>query len=512
MQNGTVKPGIILTTSGPGVTNLITPLQDAYSDGIPLIAITGQVPTFAIGTDAFQECNAVQLTKPCTKWSYQMTTNDCLFTTLQKAWDCALDGRPGPVHIDIPKDVDSSTNSSMNSSTNSSTTLVRSVSGIPQSFKVDAISTLIQNSKRPVIIAGRGASYKVNELANKFQIPVTTTIHGLGSFNEMSSLSLKMVGMHGSAYANKAIQESDLVIGLGCRYDDRITGLLNEYAPDASLVHVDFDSGQLQKVKNLFSPRKVISIHADCESFITNLLDYDLTPDTSQWLNQIREWKNKFPLTYEQTGKLKVQEVICKLDKYLNARRMNNTLFTTGVGNHQMFTAQFITWRKKALMTSGSLGVMGVGLPYAIGTQLANPQSNTVLIDGDGSFNMTLNDLATVRDLNLPIKIFIMNDSRMQMVHVWQDLFFQQRYIGTKQWNPDYCKIAEAHNISSLSCTKSEEVTLSIHEAFEEKGPFLINFKVEPDYCFPLVGPGKSLGDMMLSRGKHEFKNVLPPS
>jgi len=499
------KPGIILTTSGPGVTNLITPLQDAYSDGIPLIAITGQVPSFAIGTDAFQECPAINLTRPCTKWSYQIKNEDAINYVMNKAWNMALKGRPGPVHIDIPKDY----------VMNEKQIIV--FSNTPRyNNNIDGIYRLIQKAKRPVIFAGRGASEDLNELAEKLQIPVTTTLHGLGSFDENSPLALKMVGMHGTAYANFAIQNSDLIIGIGCRYDDRTTGNITNYAPNAKLIHVDLDKGQINNIKKKFPNRELISHYSDGETFIKNLLKLNPKPlKIKPWLKKIENWKKKYPLDYESTNRIKTQMVIDYLDRYLHENNSHrNTIFTTGVGNHQMMTAQFITWRSKSLMTSGSLGVMGSGLPYAIGAQLANPEKTVILIDGDGSFNMSYNDLMTIKELNLPIKIFIMNDSRLQMVHVWQDLFFDKRYLGTSQKNPNYSDIAFAHGIESLICSNKKDVKNYINIAMKYQCPFLIDFRTEPDYCLPLIPPGNNLDDMIISKsdmGKLN-KNALPPS
>ena len=499
------KPGIILTTSGPGVTNLITPLQDAYSDGIPLIAITGQVPSFAIGSDAFQECPAINLTRPCTKWNYQMKKEDSINYVMNKAWIKALKGRPGPVHIDIPKDY------VMNEKK------ICIFRNTPKyNTNVDNIYNLIQTAKRPVIFAGKGASEDLNELAEKLQIPVTTTLHGLGSFDENSPLALKMVGMHGTAYANFAVQNSDLIIGIGCRYDDRTTGNIANYAPNAKLIHVDFDKGQIDKIKKKFPNRELISHYSDGETFIKNLLKLKLKPlRIKPWLRKIENWKKKYPLDYESSSKIKTQMVINYLDRYLYENDSHhNTIFTTGVGNHQMMTAQFITWRNKSLMTSGSLGVMGSGLPYAIGAQLANPEKNVILIDGDGSFNMSYNDLMTIKELNLPIKIFIMNDSRLQMVHVWQDLFFDKRYLGTSQKNPNYSDIAFAHGIKSLTCSNKKDVKNYINIAMKYQGPFLIDFRTEPDYCLPLIPPGNNLDNMIISKSDMSKldKNALPPS
>jgi len=435
-----------------------------------------------------------------------MKKGDSINYIMDTAWHAALKGRPGPVHIDIPKDY-----VMINGKENSFTW------GSPKYNKnIDKIYDLIQRAKRPVIFAGRGATEDLNELAEKLQIPVTTSLHGLGSFDENSPLALKMVGMHGTAYANFAVQNSDLIIGIGCRYDDRTTGNISNYAPNAKLIHVDFDKNQIDKIKKKFPNRELISHYSDGETFIKNLLKLNPKPlKIKPWLSKIEIWKKKYPLDYDSSTKIKTQTVINYLDIYLHETNNHlNTIFTTGVGNHQMMTAQFITWRNKSLMTSGSLGVMGSGLPYAIGAQLANPEKNVILIDGDGSFNMSYNDLMTIKELNLPIKIFIMNDSRLQMVHVWQDLFFNKRYLGTSHENHNYRDLDFTHGIKALTCVNKKDVKNYINIAMNYQGPFLIDFRTEPDYCLPLIPPGNDLDDMIISKsdmGKLD-KNALPPS
>ena len=509
------EPGVIVTTSGPGVTNLITPLQDAKNDGVPLFVLTGQVPTNALGTDAFQESDAISLTKACTKWNYQLKHGDTI-DVLEKAWNIATSDRSGPVHIDIPKDIQLLPSYSHKFD-------VESERWCDPTYYIDvnSITELLSNSKKPIIIAGKGCNTSSNilkQISEKYKIPVTTTLHGMGSFDETLPLSLKMLGMHGSAYANFAVQESDLIIGIGCRFDDRITGNLNGFAPNANIIHVDNDIKQSNFVNKQLKKSKckeILSVQTNAKHFLETLLHINSKLETENWLKQIDIWKNKYPFQWENTNNIKNQDFLSTLDNYMLDNNLHHdSYFTTGVGNHQMMSAQFITWRHPSILTSGSLGVMGVGLPYAIGAQIAKPDKNIILIDGDGSFNMTLNDLATVSELNLPIKMFVFNDQRLQMVHVWQDLFFDQNYLATSMTNPDYCMIAEAHGIPSLTCDKKEDMKSIIDLAFQEDGPMLINILSEPDYCFPLVAPGKNLDEMILNRDdiSKMNKNVLPPS
>ena len=509
------EPGVIVTTSGPGVTNLITPLQDAKNDGIPLFVLTGQVPTNAIGTDAFQESDAISLTKTCTKWNYQLKHGDTI-DILEDAWNIATSNRCGPVHIDIPKDVQ------LLPSRSHKFDVENDIWCDPlYHINIEHIKKLLSSSKKPVIIAGKGCNEETDilkKISEKYKIPVTSTLHGMGSFDETSPLSLKMLGMHGSVYANFAVQESDLIIGIGCRFDDRITGNLNGFAPNATIIHVDNDIKQSNFVNKQLKKskcKKVLPVQTNAKNFLETLLYTDIKLDTKNWLKQIKKWKKKYPFHWKNTNNIKNQDFLSTLDNYmLNNDLHHDSYFTTGVGNHQMMSAQFITWRHPSILTSGSLGVMGVGLPYAIGAQIAKPDKNIILIDGDGSFNMTLNDLATVYELNLPIKMFVFNDQRLQMVHVWQDLFFDQNYLATSMTNPDYCMIAEAHGIPSLTCDKKEDMESIIDLAFQEDGPILINILTEPDYCFPLVAPGKNLDEMILNIDdiSKMNKNVLPPS
>lgn len=505
----TNKPGVIISTSGPGVTNLITVMQNAMSDGNPLVILSGQVGTSFIGTDAFQEAPSVALTKPCTKKSIQITdVNDIPFI-MQEAFKISMEGRKGPVFIDLPKDILSSSIKKINTLyyKNNNTTYENK-----DSNKINKLCVLLQNAKQPIIYAGQGANHiykEIRYLSKILNIPVTTTIHGLGIMDETNNLSLHMLGMHGSVYANKAIQQSDLILAIGARFDDRTTGNLDKYAPNAKkaallgkggIVHFNIDNNQINKLV-----QSNIHFDGDCKEPIYNLtaklnrnkkIIKKIHANNQQWVNHLLHIKHKYPFRYKKAhnNKIKVQQVVEKINKY-----SPNAYITTGVGNHQMYMAQFYDWtRPSTMVTSGSLGTMGFGLPSAIGVQLAKKNAQVICFDGDGSFMMTGNDLATIKEYNLPIKIFIMNDSRQQMVHIWQKLFFNERYISTDNFNPDFNTFAEAFGIEHLYCEDEHSLDSVVQLAIEYPGPILVNCKVEPDMCTPLVAPGAALDDMIM--------------
>lgn len=514
----TGKPGIIVTTSGPGVTNLITPLQDSYSDGIPLVVLTGQVPSSAIGTDAFQECPAIELTRPCTKWNYQVNSANELQYTIDTAFEISLSGRPGPVHIDIPKDimiqpVDEPVYN--NEIVNNKRPKIKNKYRKP----LDKLVRLIQRAERPVIIAGHGCnnySDKLSEFAKKANIPVTTTLHGLGIFDERHKLSLKMLGMHGSAYANYAIQRADLILSFGARFDDRIIGSIEGFAPKAKQAAKNENGGIFQfeieadQVGKTIMPTGVFI--GDCGTYLDYLLSKTSYTHRYNWQNTINNWKRNYPFKYTTIdNEIKTQQVIEEISNQTYSR--DDVYITTGVGNHQMMSAQFYKWTKpKQLLTSGSLGTMGVGVPFAIGAQIAKPDHTIICIDGDGSFNMTLTELGTIAEYNIPVKIAIMNDSRQQMVHVWQKLFFNSNFISTTNHNPDYVKLAKSFGINAVECDNLNTLASTVKDFLEYDGPIIGNFIVKPDYCLPLVAPGKQLDDMILEppRDNTQFSGNAP--
>lgn len=496
------RVGVVLTTSGPGLTNIITPLQDARGDSTPMVALSGQVPKAAVGTDAFQECLAVEITKPCTKWSYQIKSVEEIRSVVHEAFRVASSGKPGPVHLDLPKDV--------------MTAVLRGASlplpRQPPPRDIDQgalaeVARLLKIAKKPIFYVGQGAVDAPKELlalTEKANVPVTTTLHAMGVFSEHHPLSMHMLGMHGAAYANYAIQEADLIVAIGSRFDDRTTGVLNKYAPEArkahlegrgGLIHFDIEPSQIGRVIN-----PTVAVVGDCKLAMTQLTPMVEFQDRADWIKRCTELKRDFAFAYTPApnGGIKTQQAIEALYKGL-APQEDKLVVSTGVGNHQMMACQFMRWTTgRSIITSGSLGTMGFGLPAAIGAQVANPDKIVLLVDGDGSFNMTLNDLGTVKEHNLPIKIAIMNDGRQQMVHVWQKLFFDNRLVATNNVNPDYVMLGESYGIESFSCSHVDELPAAIKRFVDAKGPVLIDFRCIPDICLPMVAPGKGLDEMFL--------------
>jgi acetolactate synthase-1/2/3 large subunit len=504
------KPGVIITTSGPGVTNLITPLQDAYNDGIPLIAITGQVPTDAIGTDAFQECNATELTNACTKWNKILKEDDNIENVLNLAYNISMEDRKGPVHIDIPKNI-----MNLKISDNNKTKEIINYKNIYINNKIiNSIIYKINKSKKPIIIAGQGCnncSIELSQFAKNNLIPVTTTLHGVGCFDENNYLSLEWLGMHGNPVANKAVQQSDLIIAIGTRFDDRTTGNLRKYGLNAinnhGIIHIDSSIEQITKVKKLFdkyydTDKMYLPVYSDSVNFFKRFNNIIFDKADNDWLEEIKDLKKEYNYEYNECNiKLKGPDVIKSINKYLDYMKIkNNTFITTGVGNHQMWTAQHIKWEfPNKLITSGSLGTMGVGVPFAIGAKLANPTSTVICIDGDSSFNMTSNELQTILENNIPIKIFILNDNRQQMVYIWQKLFHNNNIIGTENINPHYDLLGLSYGLDTVVCNNKNSLDSCVQKVMLNKGPVLGIFNIEPEMCFPLVAPGKGLDEMILN-------------
>lgn len=503
------KPGVVIVTSGPGLTNMVTPILDATNDSTPLVVFSGQVPLLNMGTDAFQECDAVNITKSCTKWSYCAQDGDDLYELSNEAFRVATSGKPGAVHIDLPKCVINKENGK-NIIKNSYQTKKSNVN-------YHILHKLIKESKQPIICVGKGCNNYSNELLTFIQtynIPVTTTIHAVGTLDEYHPLSLGFLGMHGFPAANHATQNADLIIALGSRFDDRTIGNLSLYAPKCkNVIHVNIEKSELGKIINSTNNRKVYKINMDCGVFLENInkIKYKKICNNN-WMTIINDWKQKYPITYNKPdNKLNTQMVIEQIGKSINQK---NTIITSGVGNHQMMSAQFIKWRvPNQFITSGSLGVMGTGLPYAIGVQIANPTKTVIDIDGDGSFNHTLGDLQTITKYKLPIKIFIMNDGQMSMVRAWETLFYNKNYVATDcSFNPDYCKLAESYGIKSIKLTNPKDLKDVINYVINFDGPILCNVSVVSDLCLPLIAPGKALDDMILLNNNPTSINGLAPS
>jgi len=609
--------GVIVATSGPGVTNLITPMQDAICDGVPLVVLCGQAATTA-PADAFQFAPAVELTKPCTKWSYQIKSATELPFVMDYAFYVARNGRPGPVFIDLPKDLQNQpiTDESIEAFT-SSLSVKNSSFAIEESTEKDQLSTrltqrprvnghidhaihlgdydqgimfdfseentaiepiintdategeaeyqmdflttekihyeggetadfqagsksvtdlfdLIKGAKKPVIIAGNGcndSSEELMKLAETLQIPVATTLHSLGCFDERHDLALNMVGMHGHPTPNFMVQQSDLVLCIGSRFDDRITGRVSDFLPEAKkaaeegtggIVHVDIRLSQ-----NALQVEPTFFVHSTAKHFLQTLNKElesrdTLNPITSDWTTQMKQLQKEYPITIpkfpeeaitmeNEKGELitktrtrmSAQSVTSMLDKLiLDAGVMDDCIFSTGVGIHQMVAAQLVTWTKpRQMLSSGSLGTMGVALGYCIGAKLANGEKMCIAIDGDGSFNMTFTELKTVAEQGIPVKILIMDNESQMMVEYWQRLFHQSRFLAvTNTKNPNYCKLADAFGIKNLYCDAAEDLE-EVMKKFLFDDPdeaVILHARIERTPCLPLVAPGQPLDDMIL--------------
>lgn len=518
------KTGIVLVTSGPGITNCITPLLDAKNDSTPLIVISANVGLKHIGTNAFQEAPATLITKPVTKWSHFITDRDDIDYIFERAFHIANEGQKGSVHIDIPKCVLNSINkkndNKINSNyykkylTNYKTNKWRNKNNYIASRSFEKLADIIYESEKPILYVGQGAnsSYlSVRKLSKKFNIPVTTTLHGMGIFDETDEYSLQMCGMHGHAAANYALQESDCIIALGSRFDDRTTGEISKYAPKCkNFIHFNIEENEINKV--IKTENYVIGDLKQTLPMLINKLENISASEPlwfkmdinnmkkMAWINTIQKWKQNFPFDYNQTNQLKTQEVLIELNKQIT-NNMEKYFITTGVGNHQMMSCQFINWKyPQRFISSGSLGVMGVGLPYAIGVQIANQNKSVINIDGDSSFLMTSSDLKTVKEHNLPVKILILNNGTQDMVRVWEDLFFEKRITATENiQGPQFSKLAESFGIKGIKTNKNN-LKNNMKYFLDYKGPILMECITERDYCFPLVPPGAGLDEMILNK------------
>lgn len=495
----TGKPGICIVTSGPGATNTVTPLATAQLDSIPIIVFSGQVPTKAIGNDAFQEADVTGITRPCTKWNYLVKDIRELPRVINEAFLIATSGRPGPVLIDLPKDVQVQVCQDEVDDTPREHILKRkkvSISGGSQKAVMDAVE-LINKSEKPVLYVGGGAiasgAWQVlRNIAEKGNIPVTTTLLGLGAFDEMSPLSLHMLGMHGSAYANYAVQECDCLIAVGARFDDRVTGNLASFAPHAKIIHIDIDPSSISKVVDVDVP-----VSGDAKTSLDAMAPHIEYRDRKDWHATIQAWKNKFPFHYLDDSKhAKPQYVL----EEINRQTQGDAIFTTGVGQHQMWAAQYIRWKyPRQMITSGGLGTMGFGLPAAMGAQLGSPGKTVIDIDGDGSYLMTCYELATIAEYNIPVKVVILNNDFQGMIKQWQDLFYEKRYSNSPMKNPHFAKMAEAFGVRGIRCDNKCDVEKTVKEMLAHKGPVVVDYYVEPnEHVYPMVPSGKGLHEMEL--------------
>ena len=502
----TGKVGVAIATSGPGATNTITGIATAYMDSIPLVVITGQVPTPLIGNDAFQEVDIIGITRPITKHNYLVRDVRELATVIKKAFYIARTGRPGPVLIDLPKDVQVATTKFEYPDSVELRGYKPTFSG--NARMIDKAAKMILASRQPVLYVGGGASLtdahdELRELAEMIQAPVTTTLMGMASFPKRHPLSLGMLGMHGTYYANMAVTNSDLLIALGARFDDRVTGKIATFAPHAKIIHVDIDPTSIKK-----NVRVDLPIVGDLRDVLRNLVNKlavqgdevaAMTERVKPWHEEIAGWRKAQPMTYKpSTKEIKPQFVIEKLRELSS----DDAIVTTEVGQHQMWTAQFFDFvQPRTFLSSGGLGTMGFGLPSALGAQAAFPQRQVIDISGDGSFQMNSQELATLVQYRLPVKIVILNNGFLGMVRQWQQLFFDKRYSQTCMELPiDFVKLAEAYGATGLRASKPEEVEAVIKKAFATKGPVIMEFKVaREENVMPMVPAGAGLNEMVLA-------------
>ncbi|ETI33987.1 acetolactate synthase, large subunit, biosynthetic type [Phytophthora nicotianae P10297] len=508
----TGKPGVVLVTSGPGATNTVTPLQDALMDGTPIVVFSGQVATQVLGTDAFQEADVLGITRPCTKWNVQVRDVRDLARNIREAFHIATTGRPGPVLVDLPKDI---TAGLCKSPVYTEPQLLgyygeKKIEGnrVNQDANLAAAIKMINKAKKPLIFAGAGvqhASEELRALARQANIPVTTSLQGMGAFDERDPLSLHMLGMHGSVYANKAMQDADCIITLGARFDDRVTGRVPDFAREArrasaegrgGIIHFEITGKQVGKIV----PADV-SVLGDTKYNLQQILPKIESKPRTEWHKKLQGWKARYPFRYRAPAPgapMKAQRVIEELYKQTKGR--NDVLITTGVGQHQMWAAQFYRWsRPNSMITSGGLGTMGFGLPAAIGAKAAKPDNIVVDIDGDASFSMTLAEMATAAEFNIGVKVLLLNNNFQGMVKQWQDLFYEERYSGTKMNNPDFVKFAEAMNCEAFRCSEEDTLEEDMARFLAAEGPILGEFMVEKnEHCYPMVGAGRSLDEMII--------------
>ena len=499
------KCGVCLATSGPGATNLVTGIMTAHMDSIPLLAITGQVASHLLGKDAFQESDIIGITMPVTKNNYLVKDIREIASTVKEAYYLATTGRPGPVLVDITRDAQLAEISyeEFEAIFNEPISLEGydpNYIGHPKQIK-KAIE-LLKEAKRPLIVAGHGvllsgATEELYKLATTCQIPVTNTLLGLGSFPGEHQLSLGMLGMHGTVYANYATNEADVVLALGIRFDDRIAGVPKEFCKDATIIHVDIDPAEIGKNKRIDVP-----IVGDLKH-VLNEMNHELTPQTHEdWLERIREWREEYPIRVRphEGDSLLPQKVIYEIDNILKG----NAIVVTDVGQHQMWTSQFITFSKpNTIITSGGAGTMGFGLPAAIGAQVAAPDKKVVLITGDGGLQMNSQELLLLKAYNIPVKVVIINNGFLGMVRQWQELFNQRRYSFVDlEVNPDFETLAKAYGVQGVTLSTIEDLRSQLRDLILSDEPVVINCVVErEENVFPMIPAGCTAKDMMGLKG-----------
>ena len=504
----TGKPGVVLVTSGPGATNTVTGLLTAQMDSVPMVVLTGQTITPNLGKDAFQEADVFGVTMPVVKHSYLVREVNDLPRVMNEAFHLATSGRPGPVLVDLPKDVVSAECEADFTDELHLPGYAPPARGLTEDLEKAA--ELISSSKKPLLYVGAGAviaqaSRQVIGLAEKLQAPVTTTLLGKGAFPETHPLSVGMLGMHGTAYANKTVVDCDLIMAIGARWDDRITGKVSEFCPDATKIHIDVDPAEFGKI---IDPD--VSIAGDAKLVLEDLIPLVSKLDSQPWLKQIEKWKKKYPLKFPKRGGLRAQQVLKELDRLTDSK----AIISTDVGQHQMWTAQFCkTNEERKWLSSGGAGTMGYGLPSAIGAQLGCPDELVVAVVGDGGFQMTMPELATAAIHKLPIKILIINNRYLGMVRQWQQLFFDNRESGVDMMgNPDFVKIGEAYGIKGFHLRRTGDITKVLQKALDyNEGPCIIEAEVvKSDNVFPMIPAGAAVAEMIIDEPPSDKKLEKP--
>lgn len=509
----TGKPAVVLVTSGPGAGNTITGIMTAQMDSVPMIIVTGQQVTWMLGKDAFQEADIFGLTIPVVKHNYLVRETNDLPRIAKEAYHISTTGRPGPVLIDVPKNI---SQSPFTANFDDELAAELDLPGYrpEKAMDVDEVSLeeaarLINLSKKPLILAGHGAMIagaepELMEIANKLECPVTSTLLGKGVFPESHPLSLGMLGMHGTAYANKAICECDLIFNIGSRFDDRIIGQADKFGAQAKIIHVDIDESEMGK---MIVPD--VEVVGDAKAVLQKLLPMVEKADHADWLEHLNGYKKKFPLGYKKQGGLRMQQVLDEIHELTDG----NAIISTDVGQHQMWAAQFYTndasfkW-----LSSGGAGTMGFGFPAAIGAQFACPDETVISVSGDGGFQMTLCELATAVIHKLPIKILVLNNHYLGMVRQWQELFFENRESGVDlEGNPDFVKLAEAYGAKGINIKRPADVRKKLQEALDyNDGPVVINAEcIKTDNVFPMIPAGAALEDMLIEPPKYKMEKPV---
>jgi len=505
-SRATGKVGVCFATSGPGATNLVTGIANAHLDSVPMVAITGQVATPFIGKDAFQEVDICGITLPITKHNYLVLEVGSLARVIKEAFHLARTGRPGPVLVDIPRDVFIDQTEFHQPGEARLPGYKPTLGGHPAQIKKAA--KLINEVQRPLIIAGRGvlisgAYTELKQLAEAAQIPVITTLLGIGCFPESHVLSYGWLGMHGMAYANMAVEAADVIIAIGMRFDDRATAKVSAFAPHASIIHIDIDPAEIGK-----NVRVDVPIVGDVKVVLQALNKIVTSTEHTDWIRQIDDWRKEHPsIVIRDSDKLLPQYVIRQIYEVTRGE----ATIVTGVGQNQMWAAQYYRYnRPNSLISSGGLGAMGFELPAAMGAKIGCPDNTVWCVAGDGGFQMTIQELATIVQERVAVKIAIIDNGYLGMVRQWQELFYKRRYVATPLSGPDFVKVAGAYGVPAVRVKRKEEVVPAIEQAMEEEGPFLIDFKVEPEEnVYPMVSPGAALSEV-IEEPKKEVA-VWPP-